>query len=140
MQIILSFGATEAKPPEDADAIIDNTSTGETLRKNNLVELDTVLEKSTAWLIANPDALRDKDKRSQILKIATALHGAIVAKKALHLFATVPEQLQDQIGLSPLSEIARGRLTIIRAHGGLRLDLLIERRDYHKREIAIRLS
>ena len=56
VSIFLSFGATEAKPPEDAEAIIDNTETGRTLRANNLKIIGNVLSNSTARLIANVGA------------------------------------------------------------------------------------
>ncbi|HEY0088719.1 MAG TPA: ATP phosphoribosyltransferase, partial [Candidatus Lokiarchaeia archaeon] len=52
IKIFLSFGATEAKPPEEVDCIIDNTQTGTTLRANNLKIVET-LDTSTAILIAN---------------------------------------------------------------------------------------
>ena len=63
--IFLSFGATEAKPPEDADAIMDVVETGTTLDQNGLVPVETLL-RSTAHLVANPEALRDPQKREKI--------------------------------------------------------------------------
>jgi ATP phosphoribosyltransferase len=62
VQIHLSFGATEAKPPEDVDAIMDVTETGTTLKQNGLKIIDTVM-KSSAHLIANKKSLKDKNKR-----------------------------------------------------------------------------
>ena len=61
-KIFLSFGATEAKPPENSDAIMDVTETGTTLEANNLKIVETVM-KSAAVLIANRKALEDPDKR-----------------------------------------------------------------------------
>jgi len=52
VKIFLSFGATEAKPPEEVDAIIDNTQTGSTIRANNL-KIVEIIDSSTAVLIAN---------------------------------------------------------------------------------------
>ena len=57
VQLILSFGATEAKPPEDTDAIIDVSETGTTLEQNNLKVIETVME-STAVLVANKNSLQ----------------------------------------------------------------------------------
>ena len=64
VEIFLSFGATEAKPPEDVDAIFDITETGTTLGRNNLKIIDTVME-STAVLVANKNALRIPHKERE---------------------------------------------------------------------------
>nr|AIE93814.1 ATP phosphoribosyltransferase (hisG) [uncultured marine thaumarchaeote AD1000_40_H03] len=61
VQIHLSFGATEAKPPDDVDAIMDVTETGTTLQQNGLKITDVVME-SSAHLIANKKSLKDKKK------------------------------------------------------------------------------
>lgn len=65
VKIMLSFGATEAKPPEDAEAVIDNVQTGITLERNNLKIIETIME-STAILIANPKAMQNHEKREKI--------------------------------------------------------------------------
>ena len=90
VQVYLSFGATEAKPPEDVDAIMDVTETGTTLRQNQLKLIDQVLE-STAHLIANKDSLKDKKKREKIFDIVTLLRGAVLGKKHLHIYLNVKE-------------------------------------------------
>ena len=56
MNVEFSWGATEVKPPLLADAIVEVTETGSSLRANRLRIIDTVLESNTQ-LIANPDAL-----------------------------------------------------------------------------------
>jgi len=86
--IYLSFGATEAKPPEDADAIMDVVETGTTLEQNGLVPIETLL-RSTANLVANPAALQDADKREKILDIMSMLKGAVEGAKKLHIFVNV---------------------------------------------------
>ena len=86
--IYLSFGATEAKPPENADAIIDVTETGETLERNNLKPIETVME-STAILIANKNSLKDPMKREKIYDVLTLLKGVIDGRKKLHIFVNV---------------------------------------------------
>mgnify|MGYP000399495629 CR=1 FL=1 len=86
--IYLSFGATEAKPPEDADAIMDVMETGESLEKNNLKPIETVME-STAILIANKRAVADPEKREKIYDILTLLRGVIDGRKKLHIFVNV---------------------------------------------------
>ena len=76
VQIHLSFGATEAKPPEDVDAIMDVTETGTTLKQNQLKIVDTVMQ-SSAHLIANKKSLKDKKKRQKIFDIVTLMRGAV---------------------------------------------------------------
>lgn len=71
--LFMSFGVTEAKPPEDAEAIIDNTSTGTTLRANGLKIIDKVLENSTARLVANRLSLQHPEKAKAIELFASKL-------------------------------------------------------------------
>jgi len=78
-EVEFSWGATEAKVPELADAIIEATETGSSLRANNLRIVDTVLESSTR-LIANRSAWRDEWKRRKIENIALLLEAAIAAE------------------------------------------------------------
>lgn len=70
--IFHSFGATESKPPDDGDAIVDNTETGSTLRANNLKIIHKVLADSTARLLVNRRSLRHRDKRPLIEKVKQA--------------------------------------------------------------------
>ncbi|MBS7605977.1 MAG: ATP phosphoribosyltransferase [Candidatus Bathyarchaeia archaeon] len=86
--LYLSFGATEAKPPEEADAIIDVMETGESLERNNLKPIDVIME-SSAILIANKISLKDPEKREKIYDVLTLLKGAIDARKKLHIFVNV---------------------------------------------------
>ena len=69
-----SWGATEVKPPVLADAIVDVTETGSSLRANNLRVIDTVLE-STPRFIANRDAYADAWKKRKMERIAAAAEG-----------------------------------------------------------------
>ncbi len=89
-RVYLSFGATEAKPPEEVDAIIDNTSTGSTIRANGLKIVETV-DESTAFLIANKISLKDEWKREKIKDVRMLLKGVIEARKKIHLFVNVRE-------------------------------------------------
>jgi len=87
-KIFLSFGATEAKPPEDSDAIMDVTETGTTIEANNLKIVDTVL-RSAAVLIANKKALDDPEKREKIYDIVALLKGVVDGSKRIHIFVNV---------------------------------------------------
>ncbi len=87
-KIFLSFGATEAKPPENSDAIMDVTETGTTIEANNLKIIDTVM-KSAAVLIANKKALEDPEKREKIHDILALLKGVVDGSKRIHIFVNV---------------------------------------------------
>jgi ATP phosphoribosyltransferase len=87
-KIFLSFGATEAKPPENSDCIMDVTETGTTIEANNLRIIDTVM-KSSAILIANKNALQDPEKREKIYDIVALLKGVVDGSKRIHIFVNV---------------------------------------------------
>ena len=87
-KIFLSFGATEAKPPENADCIMDVTETGSTLDANNLKIIETIM-RSSAVLIANKNALADPQKKEKIYDILTLLKGVVDGSKRIHIFVNV---------------------------------------------------
>jgi ATP phosphoribosyltransferase len=88
VQVDFSWGATEVKPPVLADAIVEVTETGSSLRANRLRILETVLESETQ-LIANTAAYKDPWKRDKIDKIALMLQGAIAAQGQVGLMMNV---------------------------------------------------
>ncbi|MEM3463875.1 MAG: ATP phosphoribosyltransferase [Candidatus Bathyarchaeia archaeon] len=88
VRIFLSFGATEAKPPEVADAIIDVTETGTSLAQNNLKVVETIME-STAFLVANKNSMGSSAKREKIFDILALLKGVVDGSKRLHIFVNV---------------------------------------------------
>ncbi|MED5400931.1 MAG: ATP phosphoribosyltransferase [Planctomycetota bacterium] len=83
-----SWGATEVKPPKLADAIVEVTETGSSLRANNLRILDTVIESSTR-LIANNDAATDDWKRTKLNNIALMLQSCLDAEDKAGLMMNV---------------------------------------------------
>ena len=84
-----SWGATEVKPPILADAIVDVTETGSSLRANNLKVIDTILV-STPRLVANKASLEDEWVRAKIDRLALLLKGAIAAASRVSLAMNVP--------------------------------------------------
>jgi ATP phosphoribosyltransferase len=90
-KIFLSFGATEAKPPENADLIIDVTETGSTMEQNNLKIVETVME-SSAVLIANKRALAEPEKKEKIYDIMTLLKGVVDGSRRVHIFVNVKKE------------------------------------------------
>jgi ATP phosphoribosyltransferase len=90
-KIFLSFGATEAKPPENSDCIMDVTETGTTIEANNLRIIETVM-KSAAILIANKKTLEDPEKREKIFDIVALLKGVVDGSKRIHIFVNVKKE------------------------------------------------
>jgi len=88
VNVEFSWGATEVKPPVLADAIVEATETGSTLRANRLRILDTVMESNTE-LIANRTALADLWKRTKIENLALLLRAAIEAQGRVGLMLNV---------------------------------------------------
>ncbi|HTR66344.1 MAG TPA: ATP phosphoribosyltransferase [Terriglobales bacterium] len=88
VQVEFSWGATEVKPPMLADAIVEVTETGSSLRANHLRIIDTVLESNTQ-IIANKAAWADAAKKRKIENLALMLHGAMAAKDRVGLMLNV---------------------------------------------------
>ena len=111
-QLEFSWGATEVKPPLLADAIVDVTETGSSLRANNLNVLDVLLE-STPRFVASREAAADEWKRGKMERILMLLTAAIAAATRVGLSMNVPRSALDAIlsllpdsspTLSPLSD------------------------------------
>jgi ATP phosphoribosyltransferase len=88
VNVEFSWGATEVKPPVLADAIVEATETGSTLRANRLRIIDTVMESNTQ-LIANDTALADPWKRTKIENLSLLLRAAIEAQGRVGLMLNV---------------------------------------------------
>ena len=87
-KVEFSWGATEVKPPVLADAIVEVTETGSSLRANNLKIIDTVMESNTQ-LIANKASWEDAKKRRKLEDIRMLLDGAINALGKVGLMLNV---------------------------------------------------
>jgi ATP phosphoribosyltransferase len=95
-QVEFSWGATEVKAPRLADAIVELTETGSSLRANNLRIVETILE-STTVLIANREAWKDRWKREKIENIALLLQGALRAEEKVGLKMNVGRGDLDRV-------------------------------------------
>jgi ATP phosphoribosyltransferase len=82
--VVRSYGATEAFPPEDADGIVDLVASGATLRENDLVEVATVMPSSTR-LYANAAALADRGRRTRIDALVLLLRSVLDARRRVML-------------------------------------------------------
>jgi ATP phosphoribosyltransferase len=100
-RVEFSWGATEVKPPRLADAIVEVTETGSSLRANNLRIVAEVLQ-STTRLIANRVAYADPWKRQKLDDLALMLRGAMAAEGKVGLMMNVPrEKLKQVLALLP---------------------------------------
>lgn len=91
-----SWGATEVKPPKLADAIVEVTETGSSLRANNLRILDEVIQ-STTRFIANKDAYADDWKKTKLDNIALMLESCLAAEGKVGLMMNVRRNDLDNI-------------------------------------------
>jgi ATP phosphoribosyltransferase len=96
VKVEFSWGATEVKPPVLADAIVEVTETGSSLRANQLKIIDTVMESET-HLIASKAALDDKWKKDKINQLALMLRGAIDAQAQVGLMLNVKKANLDEV-------------------------------------------
>jgi ATP phosphoribosyltransferase len=99
--VVRSYGATEVFPPEDADCIVDNMATGETLRANGLVIVDELMRSSTR-LYANPHALEQPGKRERIERLVLLLRSVLDARQRVMLEVNVPaDRLEAVVAVLP---------------------------------------
>jgi ATP phosphoribosyltransferase len=100
-EVTLSYGATEAKIPEIADAVVEITETGRALRAAGLKVIDEILTSFTL-LVANPTAYADPDKRKAMEQLMVLLAGALDARGKVMVKLNVDEpNLQAVIDLLP---------------------------------------
>jgi len=100
-EITLSYGATEAKIPEIADAVVEITETGRALRAAGLRVIETILVSYTE-LIASPRSHGDVEKRKAMEQVRTLLLGALEARGRVLVKLNVDEaNLQAAVGLLP---------------------------------------
>ncbi len=112
-RVVRSHGATEVLPPEDADVVVDNTSTGQTLASNGLVEVDELLCSSTR-LYAHPRSLEDAAKRRAIDGFVLLLRSVLDARERVLVEVNVAHG--DLPGLIEILPCMR-RPTIATLHG-----------------------
>jgi ATP phosphoribosyltransferase len=86
-----TYGATEVFPPDDADIIVDNTATGQTLKDNGLRIIDTLLESSTRF-VASREAMADTDRRARIEDLAMLFKAVLEGRGKVMLEMNVPKE------------------------------------------------
>jgi ATP phosphoribosyltransferase len=95
-RILRTYGATEVFPPDDADMIIDNTSSGQTLRDNGLAIIDTLLESSTRF-VASRAAMADNAKRGRIEELAMLFRAVLDGRDRVMLEMNIPKDCFEAV-------------------------------------------
>jgi ATP phosphoribosyltransferase len=124
--IEFSWGATEVKPPELADAIVEITETGSSLRANRLRILDTVMEVKNL-LLANRAAWDDPWKRRKLESLALLLSGALAAEDKVGLKMNVPRAKVDAV-LEVLTALRRPTVSPLSDPEWVALETIIDER------------
>ena len=136
VNVEFSWGATEVKPPVLADAIVEVTETGSSLRANRLRVIDTLMESNTQ-LIANPLALDDTWKATKVENIALLLKAAIEAQGRVGLMLNVEEDKLAGV-LALLPALQRPTVSHLSEPGWMAVNTVIEERAV--RELIPRLK
>jgi len=135
-KVEFSWGATEVKPPVLADAIVEVTETGSSLRANGLRIIETVLESNTK-LIANPAAWNDAWKRQKMETILLLLNGAIEAAGKVGLMLNVRRADLEKV-LEALPALKRPTISNLSDPDWVAVNTIIEEKTV--REIIPRLK
>ncbi|GBU28677.1 ATP phosphoribosyltransferase [Treponema sp. R8-4-B8] len=99
-RILRTYGATEVFPPDDADMIIDNTSSGQTLKDNGLKIIATLLESSTRF-VASKAALADAEKKRGIDELAMLFSAVLDGRDRVMLEMNIPKEQFESLASLP---------------------------------------
>ena len=129
-QVEFSWGATEVKPPRFADAIVEATETGTSLRAHRLVELETIFTSRTV-LFANPGVWRQQAKRKIIEDVALLLRGVIDAVGQVGLKMNVREKDLKKV-LALLPALKRPTVSPLADKGWVAVESVLEEKIVHE--------
>jgi ATP phosphoribosyltransferase len=135
-EVYFSWGATEVKPPYLADAIVDLTETGTSLKANKLRVIEVILE-STTRFISNRNALRDPWKKKKMENIAVLLKGALLAEEKVGLKMNVPKESLKRV-LSLLNSLHSPTISQLYDENWYALEVIIDEKKV--REILPKLK
>ncbi|CAG4909850.1 ATP phosphoribosyltransferase [Acidithrix sp. C25] len=123
--VFLSYGATEAKIPDIADAVVEITETGRAIRAAGLRIIDTILTSHTE-LLANPEAANDPEKLHAMKQIFTLLSGTLTARgKVLLKLNVSADDLEKVIALIP--SMKAPTVSELHGHAGYAVETVVAR-------------
>jgi len=99
-RILRTYGATEVFPPDDADMIIDNTSSGQTLKDNGLKIIGTLLESSTRFVVSRA-ALANTEKKGRIEELAMLFRAVMDGRERVMLEMNIPKDQLESLASLP---------------------------------------
>jgi len=99
-RILRTYGATEVFPPDDADMIIDNTSSGQTLKDNGLKIIATLLESSTRF-VASKTALANAEKKRRIEELSMLFSAVLDGRDRVMLEMNIPKEQFESLSSLP---------------------------------------
>ncbi|MCL2805560.1 MAG: ATP phosphoribosyltransferase [Treponema sp.] len=99
-RILRTYGATEVFPPDDADMIIDNTSSGQTLKDNGLKIIGTLLESSTRFVVSH-SAMKNREKRSRIEELVMLFKAVLDGRERVMLEMNIPKEQFESLASLP---------------------------------------
>ncbi len=123
-EVDFSWGATEVKPPYLADAIVELTETGSSLKANNLRVIETILVSSTRF-IANKKSWKDKWKRQKMENIVLLLKGALAAEEKVGLKMNVSGKSLKRV-MSLLSSMHSPTISQLSDKGWFALEVMTD--------------
>jgi ATP phosphoribosyltransferase len=126
-EVTLSYGATEAKVPDIADAVVEITETGRALRAAGLRIVDTILESYTE-LIANPAAAADVSKRKAMEQIRTLLTGALEARGRVLMKLNIDRERLDEV-LAVLPALKAPTISELSGEGGYAVEAVVAKAE-----------
>jgi ATP phosphoribosyltransferase len=126
VEVQFSWGATEVKPPVLADAIVEITETGSSLRANRLRVIDTLLEVKNCF-VANRQAWEDPWKRQKLDNLSLLLKGALAAEDKVGLKMNVPRTSLDAV-LAILTSLRRPTLSPLADPEWVAMETIIDER------------
>ena len=126
-RILRTYGATEVFPPDDADMIIDNTSSGQTLRDNGLKIIGTILESSTRF-VASHAALADAEKRNRIEELAMLFRAVLDGRDRVMLEMNIPRDRFEAV-VNGLPAMRSPTVAPLFGDGGYAVKIAVSRHD-----------
>ena len=135
-QVEFSWGATEVKPPKLADAIVEITETGSSLRANNMRIVETILETNTK-LIANKEAWENPEKRRKLEQISMLLQGAIAAEDKVGLLINCRRDALDGV-LAVLPALQKPTIANLTDEAWVALTVILD--EFAARDLIPRLK
>ena len=126
-RILRTYGATEVFPPDDADMIIDNTSSGQTLRDNGLKIIGTLLESSTRFVVSHA-ALANAEKRNRIEELVMLFRAVLDGRDRVMLEMNIPRDCFDAV-ISNLPAMRSPTVAPLFGDGGFAVKIAVKRHE-----------